>query len=515
MNANQAANQARNEGNPVWVRVLEEVCHLTHGQTGTLILDGYDGPASVINWRYDAIRKWAQEKSKITQGRGGCTYGDRKIKAIQGLVWWVNEQTIRGLDANLMHFNEAMLNDSIEMAQMDDERKESRSANDKPDAFKAGEWIKWESKLVDYFHSVYNTKNIPLSYVIRKAATKEHHEMSRDEQIIHSAALEGPLFEVDTKDVLRVIKELTTGTPAEAWVKNTTCGRTAMQQLRDHYDGMAEGEKRKLSAKDNLDNLHYRNEQTFSFEKYITALQDNFQTLARYNIEPYEEDKVRTLLNGIRVSNQEFITCVSIARSRYDTFIEAATYLSGEASRIFGNKVPRGSRKVYDSHRGGRGFQRGGRGYHSRGRGRGRSGRGGRGGRGQHGKKFNNGVDISDPTRFFSDEEWDKLDNDTRREIVQNPERRNAIESRKRKAAAANLGSRYISDGDTAAIINGVMNASRQNQSTIAAADIRGPQLNGSNAGGNRATGRPSRETSDTRSVASSVTYNHKGDVVE
>ena len=123
MNANQAANQARNEGNPVWVRVLEEVCHLTHGQTGTLILDGYDGPASVINWRYDAIRKWAQEKSKITQGRGGCTYGDRKIKAIQGLVWWINEQTLRGLDVNLMHFNEAMLNDSIEMSQMDDERR--------------------------------------------------------------------------------------------------------------------------------------------------------------------------------------------------------------------------------------------------------------------------------------------------------------------------------------------------------------------------------------------------------
>ena len=159
--------------------------------------------------------------------------------------------------------------------------------------------------------------------------------MSRDEQVIYSAALVGPLFDVDTKDVLRIIKELTTGTPAEAWVKNTTCGRIAMEKLREHYDGMAEGEKRKLSAKDNLDSLHYQNEQTFSFEKYITALQNNFQTLVRYNIEPYEEDKVRMLLNGIRVSNQEFATCVSITRSRYDTFIEAATYLYGEASNLW------------------------------------------------------------------------------------------------------------------------------------------------------------------------------------
>ncbi len=46
--------------------------------------------------------------------------------------------------------------------------------------------------------------------------------------------------------------------PAEAWVKNTTCGRIlAMEKLGEHYDGMAEGEKRKLSAKDNLDSLHY------------------------------------------------------------------------------------------------------------------------------------------------------------------------------------------------------------------------------------------------------------------
>ena len=80
--------------------------------------------------------------------------------------------------------------------------------------------------------------------------------------------------------------------PAEAWVKNITCDRIAMEKLREHYDGMAEGEKRKLSVKDNPDSLHYQNEQTFSFEKYITSLQNNFQTLARYNIEPYVEKHV-------------------------------------------------------------------------------------------------------------------------------------------------------------------------------------------------------------------------------
>ncbi len=65
--------------------------------------------------------------------------------------------------------------------------------------------------------------------------------------------------------------------------------------------------------------MHYRNEQTFSFEKYITALlQNNFQILACYNLEPYdEEDEVRALLNGIHVLSQEFGMCVLIARSCY------------------------------------------------------------------------------------------------------------------------------------------------------------------------------------------------------
>ncbi len=115
-------------------------------------------------------------------------------------------------------------------------------------------------------------------------------------------------------------------------------------------------------------------------------------------------------------------------------------------------------------------------------------------------------MDISDPLRFFLDEEWASLDNDTCREIQQNPERKTAIQNRKnnkRMAVAAELGNRFILDDDTAAIItNGVKNALHQNQSTISVvADIRGLQLNGSTnaAGGkNGMAGCWSREVSDT-----------------
>ena len=123
----------------------------------------------------------------------------------QGLIWWINEQILSGLDHYMNKFNKVILNNLIEMVKMENEHKGSHEANDKPHAIEVGNWINWdEAKLVDYFNSVYNTKNIPQLYVDPKDATKEHTEMSRDEQVIYSAPLEGLLFDVDTKDVPRV-----------------------------------------------------------------------------------------------------------------------------------------------------------------------------------------------------------------------------------------------------------------------------------------------------------------------
>jgi hypothetical protein len=75
-----------------------------------------------------------------------------------------------------------------------------------------------------------------------------------------------------------------------------------------------------------------------------------------------------------------------------------------------------------------------------------------------------NGVDISDPTRYFSKEEWSRLDNDTRKRILENPERAN----KKKARTDANISAIVTASEEeqkrlVASIINGVMNASAQN----------------------------------------------------
>ena len=44
---------------------------------------------------------------------------------------------------------------------------------------------------------------------------------------------------------MRLIKNLTIGTPSETWINQVKCGRDSFQKLREHYDGKSEGERRK------------------------------------------------------------------------------------------------------------------------------------------------------------------------------------------------------------------------------------------------------------------------------
>ena len=53
-------------------------------------------------------------------------------------------------------------------------------------------------------------------------------------------------------------------------MKGKSCGRTAIIALHVNYDGTAEGERIMAVAKEDLTKLFYRNESTFSFEKYVT-----------------------------------------------------------------------------------------------------------------------------------------------------------------------------------------------------------------------------------------------------
>ena len=234
-----------------------------------------------------------------------------------------------------------------------------------------------------------------------------------------------------------------------------------MLALRKHYDGPDEAKKRTLEAEAKLKSLFYKHEFSFPFERFITEMQKHFKVLERYEMPVHEQKKVETLFEKCQNNHPEFKMEVGICRSQNDTFIGAITYLKTAVARIF----PEGKKSV----------------------GRPR----------QVSATRVNGIDLSDFTKNYSKQEINKLKstpegkkawydflNDPRRQSHSKAyKKRKSQESRKIKAlqkklkAAEGTSTGTSTTGESAistdqqrvvaAMINGVMNASRQNGQPI------------------------------------------------
>ena len=446
-----------NADESILFEVMTNFHNFTEAQYESLRDQGGYGTLDDLNqWSYKDIKAWGTSMSQIPTNRGGRAYGDLKIRKLQGLAWWVTDCKLRSKPLNI---NEYKADDEGYRlnAEMDYRESEADAVTvDKPEAFEYKDWIKWEESVHMYFDSIKNLKGVPLSYVIRKdlPAGTTLPSLERKDQIIYSAPLNGYLFDKDTKTVLNIISEACLGTDAESWIKNVKCGRAAMEALRTHYDGPDEARKRLADARAKLKNLFYKHEATFSFEKYVTALNSIFLIHERYNEPIYESNKVEYLLDKCQNSHPEFKQEVVVCRSRHDTFNGAVIYMKTAVARLFPNGGRGPSRKRTIAALKG------------------------------NDKKIINGVDVSDMSRWFEGWELKKLPNKIVRKIMQNKDhnkKNKDVIDKIKKSKVKSLKSDRNQDNDdhtaiseeqqnrmVAAVINGVANASRTSQSTIA-----------------------------------------------
>lgn len=435
---------------------LSGVLRFTNRQISVLVNDGYEVAQDLSYWSYEDITAWVTHKEKTKAGNQSIQFGDMKRKSLIGLAWWVTEKVRCGEVINLDDFDDEARLLSISEAKIEFDEKKVESQATKPEKFKYSEWTEWEKSVYTYLLSIKNGRGVPLAYVIRKDSL--YHELDdRLARIIRNASVTGAMFRNDSQKVLTLLKSLTNGTDAENWMKGTSCGRVAMQSLQSHYDGEAEAEKRKEAARSDLKVLFYKNEASFSFEKYLNRMKRCFDTLEKYGVPYYEEDKVKFLLDRVQSSHAEVKTQVSICRSNHaNSFVDASTYMSKEISRIFPT-----------SNVGSISF---GKGQRSKGSTRNVSSASTN--TGKRGKRkgliaaSNNGVDISDPTRYFSKEEWRKLDDEIKKKILDNPERQ-----KKKKAKEARKISSVASESTPS--VRSEVSLSQETEDRIIAAVIR------------------------------------------
>ena len=254
----------------------------------------------------------------------------------------------------------------------------------------------------------------PLRYVVREQNAPA--EFADDfERRLYQLPLTGAAFEEDNRKVYHLLKAFLIDTPGWAWIEHynaTEHGRGAFWAWADHYNGQGELSKRTQMAKATLQSLHYKNEWSMSFERYSELLTKVFVSLDKDLDEALSnQQKIEKLLKGINTPDTELTASKAVIMLNYPyDFTRACSYFSQQVSRLHGraqleNKKYRKRRISEVRTRGGHG--QGGCGRYERG-GR-RSGRGGRGGRGGRDQVVINGIDVSDPTRSFTNDEWSKL----------------------------------------------------------------------------------------------------------
>lgn len=362
-------------------------------------------------------------------------------KNLKALVWWTRDKKRRGLPIDTDEFTEEALEEAI--TNMELETVDDKAKVDAPGQLKtADDWISWELSLTNYLRSLRGSNGVPLVYIIRKDIDDmEDYEFEDDtERLIYQAPHQGANFKTDNNQVYRIIKSKVIGTDILKWITpydKRQDGRGAMNQLRLHYDGPGQTQRKITQAEAQIESLHYKSEQAFSFEKFITKLNGAFQVLEENGEALTERRKVTIMCDKIQNNNTDLRAAVQI--TRHDpllntNFKEAANSLSEKISSIFPTGAEKGpfKRKIagLESNRGGdRGgggrfgqrsgrYNRGGRGS-GRGRDGGRSGRiGGRNNRTTGGESsMCNGVDLRDIDRSFSPDEWRQLPNFVRDSI--------------------------------------------------------------------------------------------------
>jgi hypothetical protein len=427
------------------VRAVLEICGIEDAGICERIIqhEGFASLADLGEMDNDTdVSDMAKRMASRTAAEGRVNLGTVQIKKLQALVWWVKDQQKRGLELRANKFGAAELELAKNNKRVERERDDTGASIKDLSKFDPDDFDVHEDAFLNLLALTIGAQKEPLRYVVREEIAPEQF-VDENERRMYQIRIDNSAFEEDNRKVYRLLKSFLINTAGWAWIErynSTEDGRKAFRAWTEHYNGQGELSKRTSLAKARIKGLHYQNERSMSFEKYTKLLTKAFMTLEKDPDESFSErQKVNKLLEGIQSSDIELQSCKAVITSQYaGDFTGACAYFSQQVSRLHGgaqleeqkfkrrriSQVDTCGGRVDHGGRGGRGRFRGG---HRGGRGGGRSGRGGCiGGR----RTIINGVDVSDPFRTFSGDEWEQLRYNGGRDYVNNARQRSGNHSR-------------------------------------------------------------------------------------
>jgi hypothetical protein len=367
------------------------------------------------------VTEMAKRMATRTQAEGRVLLGTVIIKRMQTLVWWIRDQRKRGQALVAADFDIDAMTQASEMKTLRKERADKEPSVTDLGKFDPDDFDAHEDAFLNLLAQSFGVLKEPLRYIVRPDTVPAEFA-SNEERRMFQFPITGESFQLDNQTVYQKLKAFLIDSPGWAWIEphdTAENGRAAYLAWTTHYNGEGELSKRTAIAKSKLDALHYRNERSMSFERCTEIMTKCFNTLHKDVDQRYSDrQKVEKLLKAIRCQDTELLAAKVVIDQQYSrNFIGACGYFSQQVARIHGpaqleykqNKNKKRGIYAVDSRagRGGRGRSRHGGRNNTRGGRGGRSGRPGRGGgRASH---VINGIDVSDPNRSFTAQEWEAL----------------------------------------------------------------------------------------------------------
>ena len=376
-------------------------CRLSNRQKYAVLRQGVQeiGDLTMLGTSVDNVRSIFKGFNTLTDARGGVNFGAIHYTRVFALVSFAKDKKRRGQDIVAADFTAQVVEEYILKA-------EAKLKDDKgeldlpaPPDLTDGNFHKWEQAVYTNLLSKTGTSGIPLAYVIRKETAPE--DFANDmERLIYEASRTGAGWDEDNKTVGIYITSLLTGKSAETWIKRhvkSQDGKSMMTALRVHYLGQSQKEKIIEDARKKKDGAFYKSQAAYPFDRFTTDLEDAFQTLHDYDEEVNEAEKMRLLREKIDTDNASFNASVMAVLMRPDitTFADATAEVNVLVGKFFPptQGKPRGrygisqvdvSQFVTST---------------------------------SNGRRFHNGVDITDLTRYYPHREWQKLSRELQRAI--------------------------------------------------------------------------------------------------
>ena len=403
--------------------VLEVCGFATMANRNCLIAEGFQKVSDFSKMQAVNFQSMSSRIQKMATNRGGFRLGEIRVRNLEALAYWARDRkrhNVQEIDAR--DFTTDVMDESVENLDLEKTRLLNNAGAIKQPMtakFEQAKWVTWELKFITHLSGIYGVTGVPLNYVIRKDLPAGHRFVNQTESLVHDAPLTGAAYSADTQDVYRILKAATVDTDAWEWIKrydNRQNGRLAFQTLREHYDGPGEVDRRIALARQQITELHYKVENSFPFEAFITRLNGAFQVLAESGEGLSEKYKVQTMIDGMKqCTNQAIIsatTTITMTPTLQTDFVAAANKMAEVIAKVFPalqlHRRQRGVASMQTSGRGG---------------GRGRGGRGGRGSRGGRGAGRSSGgrgrgAGGQTGSGFISSEAWWKMSQEQRDKVL-------------------------------------------------------------------------------------------------